>query len=218
MKNSIVELEKVVENLTLREYLENISLVSATDNLEDEKDYVKLMTIHNSKGLEFPTVFVVGVEEGLFPGSRADFDSNELEEERRLCYVAITRAEDKLYMTYAKSRMMYGNEDWGREPSRFLDEIPKELIERATPAVTEYVPKTEKGSFITERAFKKMITIEDLNKTAKNFPYSVGEKVMHKKFGLGVVKAVNDKKVEINFVDGKREIAMAVAEKFLTKC
>jgi len=218
LKNSIVELEKVVENLTLREYLENISLVSATDNLEDEKDYVKLMTIHNSKGLEFPTVFVVGVEEGLFPGSRADFDSNELEEERRLCYVAITRAEDKLYMTYAKSRMMYGNEDWGREPSRFLDEIPKELIERATPAVTEYVPKTEKGSFITERAFKKMITIEDLNKTAKNFPYSVGEKVMHKKFGLGVVKSVNDKKVEINFVDGKREIAMAVAEKFLTKC
>ena len=102
LKNSIVELEKVVENLTLREYLENISLVSATDNLEDEKDYVKLMTIHNSKGLEFPTVFVVGVEEGLFPGSRADFDSNELEEERRLCYVAITRAEDKLYMTYAK--------------------------------------------------------------------------------------------------------------------
>jgi len=68
-----VELEKVVENLTLREYLENISLVSATDNLEDEKDYVKLMTIHNSKGLEFPTVFVVGVEEGLFPGSREDF-------------------------------------------------------------------------------------------------------------------------------------------------
>ena len=63
-----------------------------------------------------------------------------------------------------------------------------------------------------------MITIEDLNKTAKNFPYSVGEKVMHKKFGLGVVKSVNDKKVEINFVDGKREIAMAVAEKFLTKC
>lgn len=217
LKNSIVELEKVIETLTLREYLENISLVSATDNLEDEKDYVKLMTIHNSKGLEFPTVFVVGVEEGLFPSNRADFDNNELEEERRLCYVAITRAEDKLYMTYAKSRMMFGNDDWYREPSRFLNEIPKELIEKAT-TITEYIPKNEKGSFITERAFKKMITIEDLNKNAQNFPYSIGEKVMHKKFGLGVVKSVNDKKVEINFVDGKKEIAMAVAEKFLTKC
>ena len=217
LKNSIIELEKVIETLTLREYLENISLVSATDNLEDEKDYVKLMTIHNSKGLEFPTVFVVGVEEGLFPSNRADFDNNELEEERRLCYVAITRAEDKLYMTYAKSRMMFGNDDWYREPSRFLNEIPKELIEKAN-TITEYIPKNEKGSFITERAFKKMITIEDLNKTAQNFPYSIGEKVMHKKFGLGVVKSVNDKKVEINFVDGKREIAMAVAEKFLTKC
>ncbi|MBM6822245.1 3'-5' exonuclease, partial [Fusobacterium mortiferum] len=217
LKNSIIELEKVIETLTLREYLENISLVSATDNLEDEKDYVKLMTIHNSKGLEFPTVFVVGVEEGLFPSNRSDFDNNELEEERRLCYVAITRAEDKLYMTYAKSRMMFGNDDWYREPSRFLNEIPKELIEKAN-TITEYIPKNEKGSFITERAFKKMITIEDLNKTAQNFPYSIGEKVMHKKFGLGVVKSVNDKKVEINFVDGKREIAMAVAEKFLTKC
>lgn len=218
LKNSIVELEKVVENLTLREYLENISLISATDNLEEEKDYVKLMTIHNSKGLEFPIVFVVGMEEGLFPGSRTEFDSNELEEERRLCYVAITRAEEKLYMTYANSRIMYGNEDWSREASRFIDEIPKELIESNISRVVSYKPNNEKGSFITERAFKKMITIEDLNKTAKNFPYSVGEKVMHKKFGLGVVKAVNDKKVEINFVDGKREIAMAVAEKFLTKC
>ena len=217
LKSSIVELEKVVESLTLREYLENISLISATDNLEDERDYVKLMTIHNSKGLEFPVVFIVGAEEGLFPGSRADFDNNELEEERRLCYVAITRAEEKLYMTYARSRMLYGNEEYGREASRFIGEIPKDLIERSENVI-KYKANNEKGSFITERAFKKMITIEDLNKTAKNFPYSVGEKVMHKKFGIGVVKAVNDKKVEINFVDGKREIAMAVAEKFLTKC
>lgn len=226
LKVSILELEKEIPNLTLREYLGNLALVSSTDNLEDEKDYVKLMTIHNSKGLEFPIVFVVGMEEKLFPGNNANYDNNELEEERRLCYVAITRAEDKLYLTHNNTRIVYDNKEKkdkglneeSRKPSRFLDEIPKELIERATPVVTEYVPKTEKGSFITERAFKKMITIEDLNKTAKNFPYSVGEKVMHKKFGLGVVKAVNDKKVEINFVDGKREIAMAVAEKFLTKC
>lgn len=226
LKVSILELEKNIPNLTLREYLGNLALVSSTDNLEEEKDYVKLMTIHNSKGLEFPIVFVVGMEEKLFPGNISNFDDSELEEERRLCYVAITRAEDKLYLTYNNKRIIYDNKvkreervkiiEEDREPSRFIDEIPKDLIERTK--TFEYKPKEEKGSFITERAFKKMITIEDLNKTAKNFPYSIGEKVMHKKFGLGVVKAVNDKKVEINFVDGKREIAMAVAEKFLTKC
>lgn len=218
LKNSIVELEKMVDNLTLREYLENISLVSATDNLEDEQDYVKLMTIHNSKGLEFPIVFVVGAEDELFPGTRADFDTSELEEERRLCYVAITRAEDKLYMTYALERVTYGSISSFRAKSRFLDEIPQNLIESSsTFAPRLNVESEKKGGFITERAFKKMITIEDLNKRSQDFPYSIGEKVMHKKFGLGIVKNVTDRKVEINFVDGTKEIAMAVADKFLTK-
>lgn len=217
LKNSILELERVIENLSLREYLENISLVSATDNLEDEKDYVKLMTIHNSKGLEFPKVFIVGAEEGLFPGTKANFDSNELEEERRLCYVAITRAEENLFITYANSRIIYGKDEGIRVPSRFIEEIPVNLIKTNRVEKPKYTPSKEKGEFITERAFKKMITIEDLNRNAKTFPYSVGEKVMHKKFGLGVVRGVTDKKVEIDFVDGKREIAMAVAEKFLNK-
>lgn len=215
LRNSITEMEKIIETLTLREYLENISLVSATDNLEEEKDYVKLMTIHNSKGLEFPTVFLVGTEDEVFPGKKADFEPRELEEERRLCYVAITRAEDKLYISYAASRFMYGEESF-RTKSRFIDELPENLLE----SNIESQFKREAISPVktpVKHQFKKMITIEDLNKTYKEYPYSIGEKVMHKKFGLGVVRGVSDKKVEIDFVDGKREIAMAVADKFLTK-
>ena len=214
LKNSITEMEKVVETMTLREYLENVSLVSATDNLEDERDYVKLMTIHNSKGLEFPNVFIAGMEDEIFPGQRAIFEPKELEEERRLCYVAITRAEDRLYISYAANRFMYGQESF-RTPSKFIEEIPENLLERNTKVleIKREKPKSDLSQF------KKVITLDDLKKNAqtKSFPYSIGEKVFHKKFGLGIVIGVNEKKVEINFVDGRREIAMAVADKFLTK-
>lgn len=212
LKNSITEMENVIETMTLREYLENVSLVSATDNLEEDKDYVKLMTIHNSKGLEFPNVFIAGMENEIFPGQRAFFEPKELEEERRLCYVAITRAEDRLYISYAKNRFMYGQESF-RTPSRFIGEIPENLLERDVKQVE--IKREKPKSDISQ--FKKVITIDDLKKSSKNFPYSVGEKVFHKKFGLGIVVGVNEKKVEINFVDGRREIAMAVADKFLTK-
>lgn len=212
LKNSIIEMENVIETMTLREYLENVSLVSATDNLEEDKDYVKLMTIHNSKGLEFPNVFIAGMENEIFPGQRAFFEPKELEEERRLCYVAITRAEDRLYISYAKNRFMYGQESF-RTPSRFIGEIPENLLERDVKQIE--IKREKPKSDITQ--FKKVITLDDLKKSSKAFPYSVGEKVFHKKFGLGIVVGVNEKKVEINFVDGRREIAMAVADKFLTK-
>lgn len=212
LKNSITEMENVIETMTLREYLENVSLVSATDNLEEDKDYVKLMTIHNSKGLEFPNVFIAGMENEIFPGQRAFFEPKELEEERRLCYVAITRAEDRLYISYAKNRFMYGQESF-RTPSRFIGEIPENLLERDVKQIE--IKREKPKSDITQ--FKKVITLDDLKKSSKDFPYTVGEKVFHKKFGLGIVVGVNEKKVEINFVDGRREIAMAVADKFLTK-
>ncbi|MGL4867234.1 MAG: ATP-dependent helicase, partial [Cetobacterium sp.] len=141
LKNSIVELEKTVDFLTLREYLENISLVSATDELEGDADYIKLMTIHNSKGLEFPVVFLTGVEDDIFPGSKKVlFNPEELEEERRLCYVAITRAEEKLYITHAKSRFVYG-EFLGKMKSRFIEELPEGVVER-TERAQEILPKS----------------------------------------------------------------------------
>jgi DNA helicase-2/ATP-dependent DNA helicase PcrA len=112
---------------TLRDFLDHAALVSDADQYKAEAE-VTLMTMHSAKGLEFPLVFIVGLEENLFPHSRASNDLSELEEERRLCYVAITRAEKYLYLTHAMKRRTYG-EEIATEPSRFLNEFPIELIE-----------------------------------------------------------------------------------------
>jgi DNA helicase II / ATP-dependent DNA helicase PcrA len=112
---------------TLRDFLDHAALVSDTDEYKAEAQ-VTLMTMHAAKGLEFPLVFIAGLEEGLFPHSRANESQNDLEEERRLCYVAITRAEKYLYLTHAMKRRVYGAE-MPSEPSRFLMEFPLELIE-----------------------------------------------------------------------------------------
>ncbi|MGF6905519.1 ATP-dependent helicase [Fusobacterium sp. PH5-44] len=218
--NSIIELENMSESLTLREYLENVSLVSATDDLNDEIDYIKMMTIHNSKGLEFPVVFLTGVEDEIFPSKKADFSTADLEEERRLCYVAITRAEEKLYISYARARYVYGDLNY-RTRSRFIEEIPKELIisnEDRTIYTSNNRNKDDYNKPKSLETFKKVITADDLNKSIEDFPYNIGEKVMHKKFGFGVVTDITAKKVEIKFVDGKKEIALVVADKFLEKC
>ncbi len=123
--NAAVESEQRGE--TLRDFLDHAALVSDTDAYKEEAQ-VTLMTIHAAKGLEFPLVFIAGLEEGLFPHSRANESQNDLEEERRLCYVAITRAEKCLYLTHAMKRRVYG-EETPSEPSRFLMEFPLELIE-----------------------------------------------------------------------------------------
>ncbi|MDR3258178.1 MAG: UvrD-helicase domain-containing protein [Fusobacteriaceae bacterium] len=221
--NSIIELERVIETLTLRDYLENVSLVSATDDLSTEKDYLKLMTIHNSKGLEFPVVFISGMEDEVFPSKKASFSNSELEEERRLCYVAITRAEDKLYISYANSRYIYGELAY-RTKSRFIDEIPNELIKSNTEESdirniygrAKNISNTDINKDKIDGIFKKTITMDDLNKTMEDAPYKIGDKVMHNKFGIGVVRFITLRKVEIDFVEGRKEIALAVADKFLT--
>lgn len=224
LKNSIIELENIVENLSLREYLENISLVSATDDLEDEREYIKLMTIHNAKGLEFPVVFLVGMEDEIFPNTtKVMIDRNALEEERRICYVAITRAEEKLYISHASMRYMYGNLD-SRTSSRFLNEIPDELIEeKVSPAIQVARRDMERKINKVQESNLKTNVISDVNKLKKqlnankNLPYKVGETVTHIKFGIGRVVAVTPKKIDVQFVDGKRQIAMILADKFLTK-
>ena len=219
LKNSIVELEKTVDFLTLREYLENISLVSATDELEGEADYIKLMTIHNSKGLEFPVVFLTGVEDDIFPGSKKVlFNPEELEEERRLCYVAITRAEEKLYISHAKSRFVYG-EFLTKMKSRFIEELPEEVLEKVQKP-QETLPKSRVSSEAKKlTGFRNVIDAEDLKKmkNLSNSPFAMGEKVIHTKFGLGKVVEVSDKKIGVQFVDGKKDIAIVLATKFLTK-
>lgn len=226
LKNSITELEKMAENMTLGEYLENVSLVSATDELEENIDYVKLMTIHNSKGLEFPVVFLTGVEDEIFPGRAADFEPATLEEERRLCYVAITRAEEKLVISFADSRFMYGDMNF-RTRSRFIKEIPAELLEERVGAYLSekreyvqsiYANKSEETSRKNLSNFSLDSFREKMSgKSDKNYPYKSGEKVMHKKFGLGIVRDMDDKKVVVEFVDGKKDIAAVIADKFLEK-
>lgn len=131
------DFQKKEENPTLENFLSTLSLVSDIDNAELEDDRITLMTLHSAKGLEFPTVFMVGMEEGLFPHSRTLMDENEIEEERRTCYVGITRAQRKLYLTCAQQRTIYGKTSMST-PSRFLGEIPEEYTERLVPRVNAY--------------------------------------------------------------------------------
>lgn len=116
------------EGGTLTGFLEEVALMTDIDNYNADSDSVVMMTLHSAKGLEFPVVFIVGMEEGLFPGNQVMYDPSEIEEERRLCYVGITRAKEKLHITNARTRMIYGNTSITR-PSRFISEIPEELTD-----------------------------------------------------------------------------------------
>ena len=134
------EEEEAVEEDMLAEFLEGLSLSSDVDGLEEDENTVKLMTLHSAKGLEFPTVFLVGMEEGIFPGYKSIGEQKELEEERRLCYVGITRAKEHLYLTCAKRRSIFGSTSYNAM-SRFLKEIPKELLEGYEDAFEEREPE-----------------------------------------------------------------------------
>ena len=228
-KNSILELENVVGELRLNEYLENVSLISATDDLEEKSDYVKLMTIHNSKGLEFPIVFLVGFENEIFPGSRAMFEEKEMEEERRLCYVALTRAEKKLYLSHATIRFVYG-QDRLSTPSVFLKEIPEKLLDIDVKKERLYFAddySDEIKAYENNRKFEKKKTEINTKNTIKipdntkevldTLGFKVGDKVKHKKFGLGVIKSIDAKKIYVQYVDGIKEMAIILADKLLTK-
>lgn len=116
------------DDATLTGFLEEVALMTDIDNYNSESDSAVMMTLHSAKGLEFPVVFIVGMEEGLFPGNQVMYDESEVEEERRLCYVGITRAKEKLYITNARSRMIFGNTSFTR-PSRFIGEIPPGLTD-----------------------------------------------------------------------------------------
>lgn len=123
----VIEFEEESAENTLGDFLEGITLASDIDHLDDEQDYVTLMTLHSAKGLEFPVVFLVGMEEGIFPGFKSIGEEKELEEERRLCYVGITRAKNNLFMTCAKRRTIFGSTSCNAV-SRFLQEIPENLL------------------------------------------------------------------------------------------
>jgi DNA helicase-2/ATP-dependent DNA helicase PcrA len=173
-------------------FLNDLALVSDIDNLEEETTQVTLMTLHAAKGLEFPVVFLIGLEEGVFPLSRALMEEQELEEERRLAYVGITRAEESLYLTNAFSRTLYGRTQYNR-PSRFVEEIDQDLLEiqgmRPTPKQTSpFTAKTANQTYkqpATTRVSTKAATGGESNN------WKAGDKVNHKKWGTGTVVRVN---------------------------
>ncbi len=154
-------------------FLETVSLVTDIDELDDKADAVTLMTLHTAKGLEYPVVFIVGMEDGVFPHSRSLGDPDELEEERRLCYVGITRAEEKLYVTHAWQRMLFGNSNFN-PPSRFLKEIPEDLVMMAPTRKRSRQESSSTSSGST-------ISADDIG---------VGDRVVHGKWGAGVVEEI----------------------------
>ena len=217
LMNSIREIEREYPGITLSEYLEFISLTSATDSMDDEENFVKLMTIHSSKGLEFDFVFIAGMEEGLFPGEASILNDEDLEEERRLCYVAITRAKKELRLSHASERMLWGQSSYGRPASRFIGELSQDEL--------EFLNKKERKSELFRNTeplksenFKPMTDIENFNpykKAAVDARYKIGEYVNHIKFGKGKVTGIDNKSVTVDFMTGEKKIALALADRFL---
>ncbi len=191
-----LEFENKNEDKSLSAFLTDIALVSDIDQLEGDEDKlngVTMMTLHSAKGLEFPIVFLAGVEEGIFPHNRALVDESEMEEERRLAYVGITRAEQELYITHAASRMIFGKTQMNKK-SRFIDEIPQELIED--------LRKKEKQQYQAQMIQKKSIYSMQ-NRSTPRSDWQVGDKAKHNKWGTGVVVAVkgenDDQELQIAF-------------------
>ncbi|MGJ3246368.1 MAG: DNA helicase PcrA [Elainellaceae cyanobacterium] len=175
--NAVRQFEEDNEDATLYMFLANASLASDLDNHEEGQNKISLMTLHSSKGLEFPIVFLVGMEQGLFPNYRSLDDPASLEEERRLCYVGITRAKERLYLTYARERRLYGSRE-PASPSLFLGELPAELL---LSNVATAIPR-------------RMTTpIREIKQHSANRPgthaddWTVGDRVIHKAFGPGQI-------------------------------
>ncbi|MBR6565148.1 MAG: UvrD-helicase domain-containing protein [Clostridia bacterium] len=200
LASNIAQYELENDEPSLSDFLEQISLISDIDSYDTESDKVVLMTIHSAKGLEFPNVFLVGMEEGIFPGNQSLYGGNEeIEEERRLAYVAITRAKRRLVITHTAMRMLFGSTNRNL-PSRFLREIPQELCDNTGFSQKSYEIKGFTPTFQSTKANKSSFT----SATKKvDTAYNVGQMVQHKTFGDGMVLSVtpmgNDVLLEIAF-------------------
>jgi DNA helicase-2/ATP-dependent DNA helicase PcrA len=171
----------------LDQYLEAVSLVADADEVDDDETKVVLMTMHTAKGLEYPVVFIVGMEDGVFPHLRSLGEPDELEEERRLAYVGITRAKERLYLSHAWCRTIYGTTQYNR-PSRFLDEIPETLMTVVEGARPTNAPRGREG--IIEAAIRGGRTSPARTTGAESIGLRAGDDVVHGKWGEGVVLEV----------------------------
>ncbi len=233
-----------VENPSFEGFLDNISLVSDVDNFDTEQDAVVMMTLHSAKGLEFPVVFMCGMEKGLFPSSMSEMEEGGMEEERRLCYVGITRAKQKLVMTAARYRTIYG-QTTPQLLSPFVDEIPDELFENPNQK-TNFIAKSNNPSsaynivgggakYNQNYSFGKpaesvksivdkysMFSASSLNqKQSADFDLKKGDKVSHRKFGNGMIISVTpsggDYLVEVLFDNVGTKNLMASIAKLIKK-
>jgi DNA helicase-2/ATP-dependent DNA helicase PcrA len=178
--NAVLQFQEENEDTSLEGFLANASLASDLDNLQEGQKAVSLMTLHSAKGLEFPVVFLVGLEQGLFPNFRSIDDPASLEEERRLCYVGITRAQEQLYLSHARERRLYGNRE-AAVASQFLGELPKELV-------TSTLVKVKTNWRTPEASASKQQTSKHSTKQSQD--WKVGELLIHDSFGTGEVTHV----------------------------
>ncbi len=214
------EFEKENADNSLTEFLESIALVADTDNLDEGEEAVTLMTMHSAKGLEYDNVFIVGMEDGLFPSKRSMLEDGEVEEERRLCYVAITRARKNIYLTNAKQRMLYGSTSY-TIPSRFISEIPEHLYDDVSKENIKSRKEKTTSGYLDNEYSNAQRKLGSMNKTSvsidgskknkfglsvENFlknmgtpvattdvdldKYKQGIKIKHKKFGVGTIQKV----------------------------
>ena len=216
------EWELSVEEPTLEAFLEELSLKSSLDEAESSQDHVNLMTIHNGKGLEFELVFLVGMEEDLFPHVNSRGNEKAVEEERRLCYVGITRAKDFLYVCDVRQRFIWGTTR-AQRPSRFLKEFPPELIEKVRPAVglrnnspfkSQPIYRRNEEENVHEEAFSdEMDQSIPENGSFGSEAFKIGDAVFHHDFGIGIIRQVQKGSVGLTyrvfFTSEERERSLA---------
>jgi len=186
----------------LSRFLEDVSLQTDIDHWNDSDNRVTMMTVHSSKGLEFPVIFVAGLDEGLFPLHNSLDDKKELEEERRLFYVALTRAEERVYLLYATNRRRMGVEVANGLPSRFINEIPEDSLERisfSSSVTRKFIAGQRKKGGLTQM----VRTVTDFD------DFQVGDDVEHSIFGAGKIMALSgtgeNQRVGVVFNDGTRK-------------
>jgi len=229
MKTNLIDYMQNHENPSLEDFLSEVSLISDIDKYDSEADAVIMMTIHNAKGLEFPYVFLCGMEEDLFPSYRSASDEEELEEERRLCYVGITRAKRRLTLLCARRRMIFGHTSVNM-PSRFLSEVPTTLLDRYPKPKEHSRGSLSNTSFSpsrsaqTRQASRTPSVISAQSSPAPTAEFSAlkkGTRISHKAFGEGLITAAlpmgGDMLLTIVFDDGSEKKFMAkTALRFLT--
>ena len=224
-KSVIYDYEDEAENPTIEEFMEKITLMAEVDNHDESQDAVVLMTMHSAKGLEFPIVFLPGMEDGLFPGHKAFDSTDKMEEERRLCYVGMTRAKETLILCSAAMRTLYGRTDYTRE-SQFLRELDKRLLEGdavyerrqtgggpgvSTGSFDGYAAKESPRPYDALR-YAKAATRANAAAGGSDSDFAAGDKVRHAKFGEGLVIDQDEKTISVIFDSaGMKKMAKGIA-------